>query len=121
MISNKYLPLILLRIFSSTELDLVSLAKGFALPHLPKMPELKGKDVSSFTPDLCPSVDIPYKNKSREKQRRENNEKRKAGEFFSSFNMHRIKGKGRWDYISEIKALCIHSIAHFKDISEIKA
>ena len=50
---------------------MVSLAQGFALPHLPKMPELKGRDLSGFTPHPCPASDIPYKNKAREKQRKE--------------------------------------------------
>lgn len=59
----------------------MSLAKGFALPHLPKMPELKGKDVSMFLPHPCPPSEIPYKNKSREKQRKENIEKKKVCEF----------------------------------------
>ncbi len=56
--------------FYCTELDLVSLAQGFALPHLPKMPELKGRDVSMFTPHARPPLEIPYKDKTREKQRK---------------------------------------------------
>ena len=67
-----------------TELDLVSLAQGFALPHLPKMPELKGKDVSSFTPHTRPHSEIPYKDKVREKERKAKM-KRQAGQCHHCF------------------------------------
>ncbi len=63
--------------FDPTELDLVSLAQGFALPHLPKMPELKGRDVSAFTPHTRPHSEIPYK--VREKERKAKI-KRQAGQ-----------------------------------------
>ena len=52
-----------------SELDLVGLAMGYALLHLPKMPELRGVDASKFDfsyPDLS---EIKYKDKAREKQR----------------------------------------------------
>lgn len=52
-----------------TELDLVALAKGFALPHLPRMPELKRADTSDFVPHSTPPSLIPFKNKAREKAR----------------------------------------------------
>ena len=51
----------------STELDLVALATGFALLHLPKMPELRGRDTSAFTPYPVDPASIPYKNRSRQK------------------------------------------------------
>lgn len=53
-----------------TELDLVGLAKGYALPHLPRMPELSGVDTSSFIPHPSAPREIKYKDKSREKQRK---------------------------------------------------
>ena len=56
-------------VFISPVLDLLALARGtYALLHLPKMPELKGHDVSSFTPHPMAIDDIPYKDKSLKKQ-----------------------------------------------------
>ena len=51
-------------------LDLVGLAQGYGLPHLPKMPELKDKDLSQFTPHTTPPSSIPYRDKAREKKRK---------------------------------------------------
>ena len=51
-------------------LDLVGLAHGYGLPHLPKMPELKDKDLSQFTPHTTPPSSIPYRDKTREKKRK---------------------------------------------------
>ncbi|XP_071641918.1 probable ATP-dependent RNA helicase DDX55 homolog isoform X1 [Temnothorax longispinosus] len=51
------------------DIDLGKLAMGFGLLRMPKMPELKGKNVSSF---VCPEIDvnaIPYANKQRELRR----------------------------------------------------
>lgn len=47
----------------------MALAKGFALPHLPRMPELKRADTSDFVPHSTPPSLIPFKNKAREKAR----------------------------------------------------
>ncbi|XP_011403344.1 PREDICTED: ATP-dependent RNA helicase DDX55-like [Amphimedon queenslandica] len=56
-------------IFNMKVLDLVSLAYGtFALLHLPKMPELKGKDTSQFEAHPISLEAIPFKERSREKQ-----------------------------------------------------
>ncbi|KAL5515762.1 hypothetical protein EMCRGX_G000978 [Ephydatia muelleri] len=55
-------------IFQHKELDLIALANGFALAHLPKMPELKGVDASGFDSSVDPNA-IPYKDKGREKER----------------------------------------------------
>lgn len=52
-----------------SELDLVALAEGFGLPHLPHMPELKRADTSAFVPHSTPPSLIPFKNKTREKAR----------------------------------------------------
>ena len=51
------------------ELDLVSLATGYALPHLPRMPELRDRDVSSFSARAIKPSAIPYKDKTRERER----------------------------------------------------
>lgn len=51
------------------DIDLGKLAMGFGLLRMPKMPELKGKDVSSF---VGPEIDvnaIPYAHKQRELRR----------------------------------------------------
>ena len=50
-------------------LDLLSHARGFALLHLPKMPELKAVDTTIF--DVHPVVthDIPYREERRERVR----------------------------------------------------
>ncbi|XP_013401192.1 ATP-dependent RNA helicase DDX55 isoform X2 [Lingula anatina] len=58
-------------IFRIKELDIAKLAKGFGLLQLPKMPELKGKTFPDFIPDPVDLMTIPYKDKSREKQRQE--------------------------------------------------
>ncbi|XP_075424467.1 ATP-dependent RNA helicase DDX55 [Ascaphus truei] len=67
-------------IFRVKDLDFVSLARGFALLKMPRMPELKGKDFSGFVPTPIDTYAIPYKDKNREKQRqkllREREEKR---------------------------------------------
>ena len=54
---------------ANTALDLVAMAKGFALLHLPRMPELRGVDISSFVPHPIAPRDIKFKDKPREKQR----------------------------------------------------
>lgn len=51
------------------DIDMGKLAMGFGLLKMPKMPELKGKDVSFF---VSPEIDIntiPYANKQRELHR----------------------------------------------------
>ena len=55
----------------SSDLDLISLAKGFALLHLPKMPELRGRDTSLFQSHPIPPSSIPYRDKTRERQRQD--------------------------------------------------
>lgn len=48
----------------------MSLARGFALLRLPKMPELKGKSFPEFAETTVDTETIRYKDKNREKQRR---------------------------------------------------
>lgn len=56
--------------FFRTDLDFVSLARGFALLRLPKMPELRGKTFPDFVETTVDTNSIRYKDKNREKQRR---------------------------------------------------
>nr|CAD7452250.1 unnamed protein product [Timema tahoe] len=51
------------------DLDLGRLATGFCLLRLPKMPELKGRDISSFQPAQVDFNDITYKDTQKEASR----------------------------------------------------
>ncbi|XP_017297265.1 ATP-dependent RNA helicase DDX55 [Kryptolebias marmoratus] len=57
-------------IFRVKDLDFASLARGFALLRLPKMPELRGKSFPDFTETEVDTDSIRYKDKNREKQRK---------------------------------------------------
>ncbi|KAM9735563.1 ATP-dependent RNA helicase DDX55 [Menidia menidia] len=57
-------------IFRVKDLDFASLARGFALLRLPRMPELKGKALDDFEEAPVDTDTIRYKDKNREKQRR---------------------------------------------------
>ncbi|KAM9055796.1 ATP-dependent RNA helicase DDX55 isoform 2-T2 [Megaptera novaeangliae] len=56
-------------IFRLKDLDFASLARGFALLRMPKMPELRGKQFPDFVPVDISTDTIPFKDKIREKQR----------------------------------------------------
>ncbi|XP_055003603.1 ATP-dependent RNA helicase DDX55 isoform X1 [Sorex araneus] len=56
-------------IFRLKDLDLASLARGFALLRMPRMPELRGKQFPDFVPVDIDTDTIPFKDKAREKQR----------------------------------------------------
>lgn len=56
-------------IFRLKDLDFASLAQGFALLRMPKMPELRGKQFPDFVPVDVNTDTIPFKDKIREKQR----------------------------------------------------
>lgn len=56
-------------IFRVKDLNFASLAHGFALLRLPKMPELRGKTFPEFTETDIDLDTIKYKDKNREKQR----------------------------------------------------
>uniref|UniRef100_A0A8B9XPV2 ATP-dependent RNA helicase n=1 Tax=Bos mutus grunniens TaxID=30521 RepID=A0A8B9XPV2_BOSMU len=56
-------------IFRLKDLDFASLARGFALLRMPKMPELRGKLFPDFVPVDVNTDTIPFKDKIREKQR----------------------------------------------------
>uniref|UniRef100_A0A8P4KIZ7 ATP-dependent RNA helicase n=1 Tax=Dicentrarchus labrax TaxID=13489 RepID=A0A8P4KIZ7_DICLA len=57
-------------IFRIKDLDFSSLARGFALLRLPKMPELRGKTFPDFIETTIDTETIRYKDKSRQKQRK---------------------------------------------------
>lgn len=50
-------------------LDLLAYARGFALLHLPKMPEMKAVDTATFDPYPIAAHNIPYREKKRERER----------------------------------------------------
>ncbi|XP_047552157.1 ATP-dependent RNA helicase DDX55 isoform X3 [Lutra lutra] len=56
-------------IFRIKDLDFASLARGFALLRMPKMPELRGRQFPDFVPADVNTDTIPFKDKVREKQR----------------------------------------------------
>uniref|UniRef100_A0A8C6BPI8 ATP-dependent RNA helicase n=1 Tax=Monodon monoceros TaxID=40151 RepID=A0A8C6BPI8_MONMO len=57
-------------IFRLKDLDFASLARGFGLLRMPRMPELRGKQFPDFVPVDVNTDTIPFKDKIREKQRR---------------------------------------------------
>ncbi|XP_019938030.1 ATP-dependent RNA helicase DDX55 [Paralichthys olivaceus] len=56
-------------IFRIKDLDFASLARGFALLRLPKMPELRGKTFPDFIETTVDTETIRYKDKQRQKLR----------------------------------------------------
>lgn len=58
-------------LFRMKDLDFAKVAQGFALLKMPYMPELRGKKIHGFQPSGIDVKAIPYKEKSREKQRQE--------------------------------------------------
>ncbi|KAM9841026.1 ATP-dependent RNA helicase DDX55 isoform 2-T2 [Aulostomus maculatus] len=56
-------------IFRVKDLNFATLARGFALLRLPKMPELRGKTFPDFTETTVDTETIRYKDKNRERQR----------------------------------------------------
>uniref|UniRef100_A0ACB8G010 ATP-dependent RNA helicase ddx55 n=2 Tax=Sphaerodactylus townsendi TaxID=933632 RepID=A0ACB8G010_9SAUR len=56
-------------IFRIKDLDFASLARGFALLKMPRMPELKGKTFPDFEPVDINTDSIAFKDKNRERQR----------------------------------------------------
>ncbi|XP_076115777.1 ATP-dependent RNA helicase DDX55-like [Mytilus galloprovincialis] len=59
-------------IFRVKLLDFGKLATGFGLLKIPKMPELKGKVLENFQPTEVELSEIPYRDKTREKIRKQN-------------------------------------------------
>lgn len=61
------------------DLDLGQVAEGFGLLKMPKMPELKGRTVESFSPTDIEVDNIPYQDKGREKQRKKRLQEQQEG------------------------------------------
>ncbi|XP_054568316.1 ATP-dependent RNA helicase DDX55 isoform X2 [Eptesicus fuscus] len=64
-------------IFRLKDLDFAALARGFALLKMPRMPELRGKQFPDFVPVDVNTDTIPFRDKTREKQRQKLLEQRK--------------------------------------------
>ncbi|XP_040432414.1 ATP-dependent RNA helicase DDX55 isoform X2 [Cygnus olor] len=80
-------------IFRIKDLDFASLAKGFALLKMPKMPELRGKCFADFTPVAVNTDSIPFKDKNREKQRQKQLEQQRKERQESGGKKKFIKNK----------------------------
>lgn len=85
------------------DIDLGQLAMGFGLLRMPKMPELKGKDVSSF---VGPKIDvntIAYTNKQRESHRIEKLTKYRNTGVWPSNHKRRQKQTESWSETKKLK------------------
>ncbi|KAM4827323.1 ATP-dependent RNA helicase DDX55 [Thomomys bottae] len=80
-------------IFRLKDLDFASLARGFALLKMPKMPELRGKQFPEFVPVDINTDTIPFKDKIREKQRQKLLEQRKKEKTENEGKRKFIKNK----------------------------
>ncbi|KFO23514.1 ATP-dependent RNA helicase DDX55 [Fukomys damarensis] len=88
-------------IFRLKDLDFASLARGFALLRMPRMPELKGKHFPDFVPVDVNTDTIPFKDKVREKQRqklleqqrKEKTENERRGKFIKNKAWSKQKAK----------------------------
>ena len=81
-------------IFQASHLNLGSLATGFGLPHLPRMPELRGVDSSAtFTPHPINHEKIPYLDKAREMKRRQEVKAKREADKIRDSTPKPVKGK----------------------------
>ncbi|XP_064128173.1 ATP-dependent RNA helicase DDX55 isoform X4 [Loxodonta africana] len=80
-------------IFRLKDLDFASLARGFALLKMPKMPELRGKQFPDFVPVDVNTDTIPFKDKVREKQRQKLLEQKRKEKTESEGRRKFIKNK----------------------------
>ncbi|KAM6155786.1 ATP-dependent RNA helicase DDX55 [Rhynchocyon petersi] len=80
-------------IFRLKDLDFASLARGFALLKMPRMPELRGKQFPDFVPVDVNTDTIPFKDKIREKQRRKLLEQKKEEKLESEGRRKFVKNK----------------------------
>ncbi|XP_032673412.1 probable ATP-dependent RNA helicase DDX55 homolog [Odontomachus brunneus] len=78
------------------DIDLGKLAMGFGLLRMPKMPELKGRDVSSFNGPKIDVNTIAYANKQRESHRIEKLTKYQSTGVWPSNRKHRQKQTEAW-------------------------
>ena len=81
-------------IFQPSRLNLGRLATGFGLPHLPRMPELRGVDSSAtFTPHPINHEKIPYHDKAREMKRRVEVKAKREADKIRDATPKPVKGK----------------------------
>ncbi|XP_048199071.1 ATP-dependent RNA helicase DDX55 isoform X2 [Perognathus longimembris pacificus] len=80
-------------IFRLKDLDFASLARGFALLKMPKMPELRGKQFPEFVPVDINTDTIPFKDKIREKKRQKLLEQQKKEKTENEGKRKFIKNK----------------------------
>lgn len=78
------------------DIDLGKLAMGFGLLRMPKMPELRGKDVSSFVGSEININTISYANKQRESQRMDKLTKYQNTGIWPSKHKHKQKQTESW-------------------------
>lgn len=92
-----------------SDLDFASLARGFALLRMPKMPELRGKTFPGFE-EVTDTDSIRFKDKNREKQRQkmlqEQKEKEKEAPSRKNFAKNKAwsKQKSKKDRRRKISA-----------------
>ncbi|XP_077353259.1 ATP-dependent RNA helicase DDX55 [Festucalex cinctus] len=83
-------------IFRVKDLDFPSVARGFALLRLPKMPELRGKSFPDFQPAPLDTEAIRYKDKQREKLRQNMLAERRQNRDDETRTKKAVGGKQAW-------------------------
>lgn len=99
------------------ELDLDALAEGFGLLRLPRMPELKDCEIGeTFKESDVDVTAIPYKDKTREKQRAAKNSLGFEG------GLKKLKKKGKTEAFTIAKAKRLHTKERrlLKEIKKVK-
>ena len=86
------------------DLDLGKVAMSFGLLKMPRMPELKGQDISSFLQDDVDINTISYKDKQREASRLEKLKVFKASGVWPSKKTRKMKNTEPWSEAKKIKA-----------------
>lgn len=81
-------------LFRIKDLDFAKIAEGFALLKMPYMPELRGKKIEGFEACSIDVKSIPYKEKSREKQRQANLKNVQEGTSANTEDLKVITKKG---------------------------
>uniref|UniRef100_A0AAY4CT99 ATP-dependent RNA helicase n=1 Tax=Denticeps clupeoides TaxID=299321 RepID=A0AAY4CT99_9TELE len=75
-------------IFRVKDLDFASLARGFALLRMPKMPELRGKTFPNFKEETVDTDSIRFKDKNRERQRQKKIAEDRQGQGMSGLGIN---------------------------------
>lgn len=104
-------------ILRSKNLDFGKLGIGFGLLKMPRMPELKGKDVSSFEGLEFDLNSIPYKDKQREAARMEKLNKYKQSGVWPGHRM-RKKQTEAWSEARKSKLEKREKRAHKKELKK---